>query len=52
MKIPLANTVKGIRRERKVERKKGMKSNRREGRGRLEGAIKAERRMDKWIQKV
>ena len=40
MQILLTNTVKGIKRETKVER---MKEKRKEGRGRLEGAIKAER---------
>ena len=54
MQIPLANTVKGIKRERKVERKKERnerkKEGRKEGRDRLEGATKAERRRNKWIQ--
>ena len=40
MQILLTNTVKGIKRETKVER---MKEKRKEGRGRLECAIKAER---------
>ena len=54
VQIPLANTLKGIKRERKVERKKERnerkKEGRKEGRDRLEGATKAERRRNKWIQ--